>query len=87
MTNTESRPRDSICDRIVLPTDGSEDAMAAVRATISFADRFGAALHVIHVVEFGELPPGVHDPETDEFSERGNDAVSTVTEMGAVISV
>lgn len=43
--------------RILLATDGSEDAMLAARAAISLADRTGAELHVIHVGPAQVYPP------------------------------
>lgn len=67
-------------DRILIPTDGSDVAEAAAEAAIAFADRFDAELYVVHVLELGELPPGVEDEGTDEFARRGEGAVSAVAE-------
>lgn len=41
--------------RILLATDGSEDASAATRAAVGLAERGGAELHVVHAFEF--IPP------------------------------
>ncbi|MFC6942462.1 universal stress protein [Salinirubellus sp. GCM10025818] len=46
-------------DRILVPTDGSDVADAAAEAAIAFADRFDAELCIVHVLELGELPPGI----------------------------
>jgi nucleotide-binding universal stress UspA family protein len=56
-------------DRILLPTDGSPGATAALEHGISIAERFGAAVRVLCVIE-GEtgLPP-IGDPLRDEAVE------------------
>src|SRR3712207_3823626 len=41
--------------KIVLATDGSEDAAAATRAAVDLASRSGSELHVMHAFEF--IPP------------------------------
>jgi nucleotide-binding universal stress UspA family protein len=41
--------------RVLLATDGSEDASAATRAAVGLAERGGAELHVVHAFEF--IPP------------------------------
>lgn len=41
--------------RILLATDGSEDASAATRAAVDLARRSGSELHVVHAFEF--IPP------------------------------
>ncbi len=41
--------------RILLATDGSEDASAAARAAVNLAEEGGAELHVVHAFEF--VPP------------------------------
>ena len=38
--------------RILLATDGSEDAAVATRAAIDLANRSGSELHVMHAFEF-----------------------------------
>jgi len=46
--------------RILLPTDFSEHSQAAVRYACELAERFGAELHVLHVLE-------THATSTPEF--------------------
>lgn len=48
-------PEEVALRKILLATDGSEDASAAARAAIDLADRSGSELHVVHVFEF--IPP------------------------------
>lgn len=70
-------------ERILLPTDGSDVAQAATEAAITLAGRFDADLHVIHVLELGDLPPGIEDDAADEFAKRGEEATTRATEMAA----
>lgn len=49
------RPEEVALQRILLATDGSEDASAAARASIDLSNRSGSDLHVVHVFEF--IPP------------------------------
>lgn len=41
--------------KILLATDGSEDAATATRAAVDLANRSGSELHVVHAFEF--IPP------------------------------
>ncbi len=70
-------------ERILLPTDGSAVAETAAEAAVEFASRFDATLHVVHVLEVGDLPPGLEDREADAFATRGNEALSAVAEAAA----
>jgi nucleotide-binding universal stress UspA family protein len=67
-------------DSILVPTDGSDVAESAATAAITVAERFDARLHVIHVLELGELPPGVEDVDADDLAHHGEDAVATIAE-------
>jgi nucleotide-binding universal stress UspA family protein len=68
-------------DDVLLPTDGSDAAETAARAAVALARRFDATLRVVHVLEAGDLPPGVQDSGADEFASRGESATRTVAEM------
>ena len=68
-------------DRILVPTDGSDVAETAAEAALTLANRFDADLHVVHVLDVGDLPPWVEDEDADEFATRGRDALSTVATM------
>jgi len=58
-------------DRILVPTDGGDVARNAADSAVRLAARFDATLHVLHVLELGELPPGFQDVE---HVERGVEA-------------
>ncbi len=68
-------------ERILLPIDGSDVADAAAEAAVAIARRFDAELHVVHVLEFGELPPEFEDDAADEFAHLGEEAVRSATEL------
>lgn len=44
-----------VYDRILLPTDGSDTAMTAVEHALELADRYGADLHALYVVDVNAL--------------------------------
>src|SRR5436305_157077 len=48
--------------KILLCTDGSEEAALAVRTAIDLADKTGSELHVVYV----EPMPPIIDPQADE---------------------
>ena len=74
-------------DQIVVPTDGSDVSDASVSAAITLADRFDAHLHAIHVMEMGELPPGVEDDDADQFASVGSEATTAAAERAAEAGV
>jgi nucleotide-binding universal stress UspA family protein len=49
------RSRDVGYDEILLPTDGSEFATVAVEPTLAIAKRFDARVHVLSVVDIGDM--------------------------------
>ncbi|AHY48229.1 Universal stress protein family (plasmid) [Rubrobacter radiotolerans] len=51
----EGKPEKTELRRILLATDGSEDARLATVAAVDLANRSGAKLHLVHVFEF--IPP------------------------------
>ena len=48
--------------KILVATDGSEDAMLAARAAISLANDTGAELHIVHVGPQRVYPPPTAGP-------------------------
>ena len=66
-------------NRILVPTDGSEAATAAVEAASTLARRFDAQLHGIHVVDSTSTLAGADDT-TGELVSRGQEALATVDE-------
>lgn len=76
-----SEPIDKSIDRILLPTDGSRGASAAIAHALELATAFDATLHVINVVDVHALT-GEHLSHTiyQEFERMGQEAVDSVIE-------
>ncbi|WP_435066391.1 universal stress protein [Halobaculum sp. EA56] len=69
-------------DRILVPTDGSPAADAAVEHAVTLADRFEATLHALYVVDstaYSALEAGT-DLVSDALEEEGREAVSRIAE-------
>ncbi len=58
----------SLPEKILLATDGSEDAKLAARAAANLSDTTAAELHVIHAWQY--VPHPVLDPEHYEQEAR-----------------
>ncbi|MCL9813927.1 universal stress protein [Natranaeroarchaeum aerophilus] len=71
-------------NQMLVPTDGSEAAAAAVGHATDLADAFGIDVHALYVVETGEDPSGLADEEyatLHEASEqRGREATIRIAE-------
>ena len=66
-------------DRILVTTDGSAAARAAVAHAVDIASRYDATLHVLSVVDLRPWKRGAESAVmTDELEERAEDAVETV---------
>lgn len=64
--------------KIVLATDGSEDAALATRAAVDLASRSGAELHVVHV--WRDIPsPYAHAFIKQELHEQGQEILDAET--------
>jgi nucleotide-binding universal stress UspA family protein len=50
---TLATQRERVYTDILVPTDGSDSSAAAVEQGVSIADRFGATVHFLHVVDIG----------------------------------
>lgn len=74
-------------DRILVPTDGSAAATAAVRSALVLADRFDADIHAIHVVEGGDLPADDAPTPHDELRAHGQETLETVDELAAEVGL
>jgi nucleotide-binding universal stress UspA family protein len=72
--------------KILLATDGSEDARLAARAAASLADRAGAELHVVHAWQ--SLPHPVIDADYYEEGARRilEEQMKFVSDSGAAVS-
>ncbi|GAB7008700.1 universal stress protein [Halorubrum trueperi] len=77
-------------DRILLPTDGSPGVDRAIDHAIDAADRYGATLHVLYVVDSDvvnaysgdEFVDGAEGAE-ETLAERGRDALDAVASHAA----
>jgi nucleotide-binding universal stress UspA family protein len=64
-------------DRVLVPTDGSEQALAAARRAFDLAERYGATVHGLYVVDTGTGWLTVSKPDVREaLREVGEDAGS-----------
>lgn len=50
-------------DKILIPTDGSDDSARALAHGIALAETTGATLHGLYVVDFGNIPMNADDVE------------------------
>ncbi|WP_123538426.1 universal stress protein [Halosimplex salinum] len=70
-------------ETILVPTDGSAAAEAAVDAGLALAERFGASLHAVHVLELDRLPGDI-DADTRAALETDVASVlQTIADRGA----
>ena len=65
-------------ERILVPTDGSEGATAAVDHAIGVARRYDAALHTIYIVETEVGPDAEMVGVFEAFEQAGQQAVDEV---------
>lgn len=68
-------------DRIVIATDGSESVRRAVDVALDLADRFDAEVHVLSVVDTGEIessPERLRDEMREALTEQAEDALDGV---------
>ncbi len=75
-------------ERILLATDGSEDAVRATEAATDLAKRSGAELHVVHV--WHDVPGFAHDFVKRELKRQGqeilDDQVEKIRAAGAEVT-
>ncbi len=73
-------------DNILIPTDGSEEAEAAVSHGIELAKTFDAKVHALYVVETQAtyiLTAELGDQEMEEYRDYGEGVVEDVAERAA----
>jgi len=74
-------------DRVLVPTDGSDDSLVALAHAIEIAQRFDAQLHTLHVVQAEGISDALEGPEysdaLDRLEHAGEEAVETVREEAA----
>jgi nucleotide-binding universal stress UspA family protein len=80
--------------RVLVPTDGSRGAALALREGVEVANATGATLHLLHVVETGNLGPDARSVlGGGELTARANEIIAEATEqvedssLGPVTSV
>jgi nucleotide-binding universal stress UspA family protein len=61
---------------VLLPTDGSEYAARAIEPGLAIAEQYGARVHVLHVVDPGDLPDEEARETVVERLESAGDAVT-----------
>lgn len=73
---------------VLVPTDGSEGATAAVTPAVDIASTYGASLHALSVVDTRSLGIDVRSTMfADELEEQAQDAVDAVEEQATLASV
>lgn len=65
-------------DRVLVPVDQSDVSTLAGEAAVALCRRFGADLHVVHVVDTDELPLGTEAAMIEDLVARGEELVAAV---------
>ncbi|MFC7044383.1 universal stress protein [Halobacteriaceae archaeon GCM10025711] len=71
-------------DSLVIATDGSESVSRAVTVALDLAERFDAGVHVLYVVDSGEVessPESLRDEMRQALHDRGSRALTAVAEQ------
>lgn len=77
-------------DTILVPTDGSDGANRAVEHALDLADRYGATLYAIYVVDtsrYGEPSLSSTELVLDELEDFGTDLLGTVADRADTAGV
>jgi nucleotide-binding universal stress UspA family protein len=78
-------------DRILVPTDGSEEVERAISYAIDLAAEQGATIHAVYVINtstYGSLPMETSwEGITDMFKDEGDRAIGRVEELAAETGV
>lgn len=82
-------PREKVTyDRILIPTDGSESANAAIDHGLGIADRFDATVHALSVVNVQSAAAGSGVPYIlESLEEDCGDAVAAVEDRGRELGI
>ena len=73
-------------DRILVPTDGSPTANAAMAAAVEFATRDNAEIHVLNVINTRYYDTSI-DSAVEPLRERGKGYVDSLAEQAAAAGV
>jgi nucleotide-binding universal stress UspA family protein len=68
------------CDDVLIPTDGSDHATVSVDHGLAIAERFDARVHVVSIVDVGDLATRVEYTPPTEALERVRDQRTDATE-------
>lgn len=68
--------------RIVVPTDGSATAEAAMDHAIDLAERYEAGIHVLHVIDSWQYDTSI-DSAVEPLRERGQEYVERLAETAS----
>ncbi|WP_302079951.1 universal stress protein [Salinibaculum rarum] len=75
-------------DQILVPTDGSEGSAHVALQAIDLAEQYGAAIHVLYVVD-DSVRSILHDigSQSDSLEQKAETAIERVTKMASVHGV
>jgi nucleotide-binding universal stress UspA family protein len=77
------RQPSAMFDTVVIATDGSASGARAVETALDLADRFGADVHALYVLDSGRvdsLPEDLRDDVRRALETQGTEALETVAE-------
>jgi nucleotide-binding universal stress UspA family protein len=76
-------------ENVLVPTDGSDPAAAAVEHAIDVAKTYGATVHALYVGRIGDAPPGLIDSEVadDPGGTVGSEALDLVADPAEAAGV
>lgn len=75
-------------DQILIPTDGSPGTERAVEHGFDIAKQYGAALHVLYVIDTNALPLDAHSQAIVESrNEMGQESVTTIVERAEELGI
>lgn len=73
-------------DSVLIPTDGSPGAEAAIEHGISIAEAYGAIVHALYIIDAGD-PSGLSTEQLDDLEtdlqQQGEESTETVTAQAA----
>lgn len=77
-------------DSVLIPTDGSPGAEAAIGHGVNIAEKYGATVHALYIIDAGD-PSGSSTEQLEnletELQEQGEESAETVTAQAALEGV
>lgn len=71
---------DDMYGTILIPTDGSEAATAAVSAVVPLAERFGASIRALNVIDLSQVTPALRDEAETELTDHAEAVTAEVVD-------